>query len=116
MTIMISGFVKHLKTLEGKNLPQIILPNANECLEILENTLRKTPDLDKKTLSSIPSPSTKVGPIFAQVPLEIPPSFVPASKALFFTGHFHLEPAFSKDLGSLGEALPRKKRGPLVLI
>ncbi len=100
-TPMIAGFVKHLQTLEGKKYPQITLPNAADCLKILRNTLAETADQKKLSLSDILSSMTIVGPIHAHVPLENPPSFVPTSKVLFFTGFFHLEPHFSKSLGRL---------------
>lgn len=108
-TLMISSFVEYLKSLEGTSLPQITLPKSSGCLEILRNTLAKTPDLDKLTLSDIPSSLTSVGPICAHVPLENPPSFVPASKALFFTGHFHLAPDFSEALGFLIEGITKEE-------
>lgn len=108
-TLMISAFVAHLKTLERSSLPQITLPKSASCLEILRNTLAKTSDLEKLTLSDIPSSLTPVGPICAHIPLENPPSFVPASKALFFTGHFHLAPDFSEALGFLIEGITKEE-------
>ncbi|HBN22202.1 MAG TPA: hypothetical protein DD412_03090 [Holosporales bacterium] len=108
-SIMISGFVAHLKGLKGKKLSQMTLPKSAECLEILRNTLSETPDLDKLTLSDVPSSLTSVGPICAHVPLENPSSFVPASKALFFTGRFHLAPSFSEALGSLVEGITKEE-------
>ncbi|NCP62184.1 MAG: hypothetical protein GW748_02595 [Alphaproteobacteria bacterium] len=104
-TLMISSFVEYLKALEGKELPQITLPKSSTCLEILRNTLTETPDPEKLSLSDIPSSLNRVGPICAHVPLENPPSFVPVSKALFFTGRFHLEPGFAEALGSLIEGI-----------
>lgn len=101
--LMIAGFVKHLRTLEGQTLPQIFLPKRADCLKILNNILatEKGHSPNQLSFSDIPSSQVIVGPIHAHVPLENPPSFVPASKALFFTGTFHLEPDFSQTLGYL---------------
>ncbi len=109
-TLMIASFVEYLKVLEGQELPQITLPKSSTCLEILRNTLTETPDPEKLSLSDIPSSLTRVGPICAHVPLENPPSFVPLSKALFFTGRFHLEPGFAEALGSLIEGITEDEK------
>lgn len=108
-TPMISGFVAHLKSLEGKNLPQITLPKSANCLKILRNTLSKTPHLENFSILDIPYSLTSVGPIYAHIPLENPPSFVPASKSLFFTGRLHLKPGFSEALGFLVNGITKEE-------